>query len=69
MRVTSDCFLRGLKIYRPYFFKQLKRIGVNSRYFFTEDDLLSIKQNLPVNTYKTARIVERANDLLLGRIK
>lgn len=66
MRVSSDEFLDGLRIYRPYFFKTIKRIGVNSRYFFNEDDLLAIKNDLPVKTFKTACIVERANHLLGG---
>lgn len=66
MRISSHDFLNGLRIHPPYFFKAIKRIGVQSRYFFNEDDLLTIKNNLPMKTYKTALIVGRAASILEG---
>lgn len=64
MRVSSHDFFKGLNVNSTHYFKQFKRIGVLSRFFFTTDDLITIKDNLPVVRYKSAKVVDRATELL-----
>lgn len=66
MRVSSRSFFNGLNVSPTHFFKKFKRIGVKSRFYFTEEDLLTIKDNLPVCSYKSDIVVNRAFDLLGG---
>lgn len=64
MRYSARSFFEGLNVDSKHFLKQFKIIGVQSRFFFTSDDLKAIKEKLPVTRYKSAKIVERANNLL-----
>lgn len=64
MQVSVHSFFSGLNVDTRYYTKIFQSIGVNGRFFFSEDDLLIIANNLPQGRYKRALIVKRASDLL-----
>lgn len=64
MRIYVNDFFDGLNVNRRYFIDQFKKIGVVSRFIYTMDDLMIIKNNLPILRFKSALVVERAVKLL-----
>ncbi|MFA5214436.1 hypothetical protein [Sulfuricurvum sp.] len=63
-RISVDDFLVGLRINIDYFLKVLKNNGLDSRYFLTKTDLEFIRDFFPASSYKSAQVVNRAQELL-----
>lgn len=64
MRVSVKSFFENLNVSSKYYIKEFQRLGVNGRFFFSEEDLILIKNELSTGRYKSALVAERASDLL-----
>lgn len=64
MQVSIKSFFDGLNVNSKYYIKQFQRIGVEGRFFLSDDDLMIIANHLPQNRYKASLIVKRAYDFL-----
>lgn len=64
MSVSVKTFFQGLNVNTRYYIKQFESFGIQNRFFFSEDDLMIIVNNLPRTRYKSALVVKRAFDLL-----
>lgn len=64
MQVSVKIFFEGLNVNTRYYIKQFQSLGVDGRFFFSEDDLILIANNLPQNRYKSSLIAKRAYFLL-----
>jgi len=63
MCVSTQTFFNGLCVCPQHYHNRFREIGVKNRFFYDEDDLKLIQQ-LPVQKYKTALVVNRARSLL-----
>lgn len=64
MRISVKSFFENLNVDTRYYIKVFQKLGVNGRFFFSEEDLFLIKNELPTGRYKSALVAERASDLL-----
>lgn len=67
MYVSVKTFFQDLNVNTRYYIKQFESFGIQNRFFFSEDDLMIIVNNLPRTRYKSALVVKRASDLLEAR--
>lgn len=66
MRISVIDFFDGLNVNSRYYLKKFKNIGVQSSFIFIDDDLERIRDHYPITRYRSAKVVERATQILEG---
>lgn len=64
MQISSKEFFSTLIVDVRYYTKIFLSFGVKSSFFFDEDDLYLIVNNVRTDRYKSAMVVKRASEVL-----